>query len=100
MNNSAIISSIEVYKLLIPLKEPFVISLGPINNAENVIVIIKTKDGYTGSGECSPYPTINGESVDTCFSVAKYLAKALTGVDALKLQVCSEIMDKTIYGNS
>ena len=29
------IQQIEIYKLFIPLKEPFIISLGPIYNAEN-----------------------------------------------------------------
>ena len=67
MENGATIETVEIYKLFIPLKEPFVISLGPIHNAENVIVIIRTKDGCTGYGECSPYMTINGESVNICF---------------------------------
>jgi L-Ala-D/L-Glu epimerase len=100
MSNPAIISSIEVYKLLIPLKEPFVISLGPVNNAENVIVIIRTKNGFTGYGECSPYTMINGETIDTCFMVGQYLAKALKGRDALQLEICSLLLDSTIYGNS
>ena len=100
MSRSAIIDSIEVYKLLIPLKEPFVISLGPVDNAENVIVIIKTKNAITGYGECSPYTMINGETIDTCFIVAQYLAKALKGADALQLKECSLLLDNTIYGNS
>lgn len=100
MNNSAIIVSLEIYKLLIPLKEPFVISLGPVMNAENVIVIIKTSNGLTGYGECSPYSMINGETVDTCFIVAQYLAKALKGANALKPGDCSMLLDNTIYGNS
>ena len=100
MSNSASIASIEVYKLLIPLKEPFVISLGPVNNAENVIVIIKTKNGFTGYGECSPYTMINGETIDTCFIVGQYLARALKGADALQLGECSLLLDHTIYGNS
>ena len=100
MRNSATIGSIEIYKLLIPLKEPFVISLGPVENAENVIIIIKTNDGYTGYGECSPYLMINGETVDTCFIVGQYLAKALKGFNALNLEECSLLLDNTIYGNS
>lgn len=99
MKGSAI-HSIEIYKLFIPLKEPFVISLGPIYNAENIIVIIRTADGCAGYGECSPYMTINGESVDTCFIVGQYLAKALKGRDALALDDCSRIMDSIIYANS
>ena len=35
------IIQIELYKLFIPLKEPFVISLGTIYNVENVIVVIE-----------------------------------------------------------
>ncbi|MBS1577361.1 MAG: mandelate racemase/muconate lactonizing enzyme family protein, partial [Bacteroidetes bacterium] len=46
------ITHIELYKLFIPLKEPFVISLGPIYNAENVVVVIHTNENITGFGEC------------------------------------------------
>jgi len=45
------IRSIELYKLFIPLKEPFVISLGPINDVQNVVVIIRTQDACAGYGE-------------------------------------------------
>ena len=39
------IRAVELYKLFVPLKEPFVISLGPIHNVQNVVVIIRTADG-------------------------------------------------------
>src|SRR6476619_415621 len=96
----ATIRSVELYKLFIPLKEPFVISLGPIHDVQNVIVIIRTDDGCTGYGECSPYMTINGESVDTCFIVGQYFAKVLKGKNALDIAGCIELMDKTIYANT
>ena len=70
------IEQVDIYKLYIPLHEPFVISLGKIENAENIIVVIKTNEGISGFGECSPYLSINGESIDTCFIVGQYLAKA------------------------
>ncbi|MBL7757613.1 MAG: dipeptide epimerase, partial [Chitinophagaceae bacterium] len=47
-SSSLVITQIELYKLFIPLKEPFVISLGPIYNAENVLVVIRTNQGITG----------------------------------------------------
>lgn len=94
------ISTIELYKLYIPLNEPFVISLGAIYQVENVVVIIHTTDGYKGYGECSPYKTINGESVDTCFIVGQYLAKVLKGQNALDIAHCSYLMDKIIYANT
>ena len=93
------IGSIGIYKLVIPLKEPFVISLGAQYNAESVVVVIKAGD-YAGFGECSPYMSINGESIDTCFIVAQYLAKILQGRNALDIKECVQAMDKTIYGNS
>ncbi len=94
------INSIGIYKLIIPLKEPFVISLGAQYNAESIIVIIKTENDFTGYGECSPYMSINGESADTCFIVGQYLAKVLKGKNALDIKECVQAMDKTIYGNS
>src|SRR3982751_1705156 len=94
------IQTISIYKLFVPLKEPFVISLGPIHHVQNIIVVIKTKQGITGFGECSPYMTINGESVDTCFIVGQYFAKVLKGKNALDIAACIRIMDATIYANS
>lgn len=100
MQTGAIITAIELYKLLIPLKEPFVISLGPVNSVQNVVVIIRTQDGCAGYGECSPFMTINGESVDTCFIVGQYFARALKGANALDLLRATYVMDKIIYANS
>lgn len=97
---NTLIQTIEIYKLHIPLKEPFVISLGPINEVQNIIVVIHTSVGLTGWGECSPYMTINGESIDTCFIVGQYFAKALKGQNALDLEECSRIMDGIIYANT
>jgi L-alanine-DL-glutamate epimerase-like enolase superfamily enzyme len=94
------IATIEIYKLLVPLKEPFVISLGPINSVQNVVVILRTKDGCAGYGECSPFMSINGESIDTCFIVGQYFAQVLKGKDALDIAGCMALMDRTIYGNS
>lgn len=94
------IDRVELYKLRIPLKEPFVISLGPIYDAENLLVVIHTKEGITGFGECSPFMSINGESVDTCFVVGGYFARLLKGRNALAIGECVAAMDKLIYGNT
>jgi L-alanine-DL-glutamate epimerase-like enolase superfamily enzyme len=95
-----IIRQIEIYKSPIKLKEPFVISLGLVDLAENIFVVIRTSKGIAGFGECSPFMTINGESIDTCFIVGQYLAKALLGKNPLEIDECSQLMNKTIYGNS
>lgn len=99
-SQSVTITSVELYKLFIPLKEPFIISLGPIPNAENLVVVIRTSEGITGFGECSPFMSINGESADTCFVVGQYFARLLKGRNALALADCILAMDKLIYGNT
>lgn len=100
MQDELKIRQIELYKLFIPLKEPFIISLGPILNAENVVVIIKTEQGVTGYGECSPFMSINGESMDTCFVVGQYFARLFKGKNALAIEERVEEMDRLIYGNA
>ncbi len=100
MNEKLTIQNIELYKLSIPLKEPFITSLGTETAAQNVLVKIITKEGITGFGECSPYMPINGESQDTCFIVGQYFAKVLKGKDPLAISDCIASMDKVIYGNT
>lgn len=95
-----LITYTEIYKYSIRLREPFVTSLGQLEYADNIAVLIKTDSGITGTGECSPFMTINGESADTCFIVAQYLAKELKGRNPLNIEECSALMDSVIYGNS
>lgn len=94
------IKQIEIYPSPIKLKEPFIISLGRHEYAENIIVVIKTDDGLTGFGECCPFKTINGESMESGCIVGKYLAQNLIDKNPLDIAECSSIMDATIYGNS
>jgi L-alanine-DL-glutamate epimerase-like enolase superfamily enzyme len=106
MSEPVIISQVELYKLRIPLKEPFITSLAKEDFVENIIVVIRTANGITGFGECSPYMPVNGESMDTCFIVGQYFAKLLKarrpdgqGKDALMIEEHLAAMDKLIYGN-
>lgn len=94
------IRKIELYQMPVRLKEPFVISLGPLGYANNVVVAIRTDNGLTGFGECSPFMTINGENMDTCLVIGQCLAQVLIGQDPLAIGECSKRMDQAIYGNS
>jgi len=100
MQNSEQISRIQIYHCPIQLKEPFIISLGKLDFADNVIVKIQTSGGYIGFGECSPFQTIHGENGDTCMAVGKILANGLRGENALDLEGCVSLMDTIIYGNT
>ena len=97
---TATITSIKLYASKIRLKSPFIISLGPLTHAENVIVIIETKEGIIGTGECSPFMAINGESMETGMVVGKYLATMLKGKNALDIEGCHNAMNSVIYGNN
>lgn len=100
MSEKLTIQQIELYKLSVPLIEPFITSLGVEVAAENMLVKIITREGITGFGECSPYMPINGESQDTCFIVGQYFAKVLKGQNPLDIPHCIALMDKVIYGNT
>jgi len=100
MSDKLTIRQVEIFKLSVPLIEPFITSLGVEDAAHNVLVKISTEEGITGFGECSPYMPINGESQDTCFAVGQYFAKALKGKNPLNIEKCVGLMDKIIYGNS
>lgn len=95
-----LIKKIELYKLSIRLKEPFITSLGRDDYARNVLVKIITDGGITGFGECSPYMAINGESQDTCYVVGEYFATLLANKNALDIPARIADMDKLIYGNN
>ena len=100
MTEQLIISQVEIYKLRMPLIEPFITSLAYETHVENVLVVIRTEKGITGFGECSPYMPVNGESIDTCFIVGQYFAKLLKRKDALKLEEHLKAMDRLIYANT
>jgi L-Ala-D/L-Glu epimerase len=99
MTNTLSIEKVQLYKLSVPLIEPFITSLGEDTAAANVIVKIVTTNGLVGFGECSPYLPINGESQDTCFIVGQYFAQVLKGKNPLEIESCIQLMDKVIYGN-
>lgn len=100
MGNPELIKQIRIYRCPVKLKEPFIISLGKLEYADNIIVVIQTSGGRTGFGECSPFQTIHGENGDTCMAVGKLLAETLLGKDALDIESCSFVMDRIIYGNT
>ena len=93
------ISKIEIFKLNIPLKEPFIISLETITHAENILVKIWTDTGIYGLGECSPYKTIAGESQESAFEIAQLLAKTLQNTNPLAIENRLFELDKFLMGN-
>ena len=94
------ITRIDLFPISIPLKAPFVTSLGAIHAAENVFVRITTDDGLIGWGECNPFWSINGETQETCMAVGRHVAKALIGHDPADIEGAHAIMDRLIFANN
>jgi L-alanine-DL-glutamate epimerase-like enolase superfamily enzyme len=95
-----IIKEIVISPLKVKLREPFIISLGRLDYADNVAVRITTDSGIVGYGECSPFRTIHGETAETCLVVGKLISEILTGKDALDIEGNVLLMDKLIFGNT
>lgn len=94
------IKQVVIYKSRIRLNAPFITALGPHEFAESIFLTISCDNGLTGFGECSPFMTVNGENIETCFIVGQLLGKALKNKDPLDIEACHKIMDALIYGNT
>ncbi len=95
-----IIKEIVVKPLKVKLREPFIISLGRLDYADNVSVTIRCGSGLEGVGECSPFRSIHGETSETCVAVGKIIAENLIGKNALGIEANVLLMDKIIFGNT
>jgi L-alanine-DL-glutamate epimerase-like enolase superfamily enzyme len=97
--NSASITGIELIKLNIPYKEPFVISLGVIPEATNVVIRIHTDLGLTGTGECAPFIYIVGETQETVYELALKVGQMLIGKDPFAIGDRIREIDRAVKGN-
>ncbi|MFP9193064.1 dipeptide epimerase [Natronosalvus vescus] len=76
-----IVERIEVYRLDVPLTDPFEISLGTKHEAENLLVRVETDSGTVGWGEAAPLEPITGETIDSAIETAKAGVSVLEGRD-------------------
>jgi len=94
------ITRVELFPLRIPLKVPFVTSLGSLDHVESVVLRATAASGLVGWGECNPFWSINGETQETCLAVGKHLAKVLIGHGAADIEGAHRVMDRLIFGNN
>lgn len=92
------IRNIRIFKMNIPLKYPFVISLETITTAKNVLVMIETHSGLIGYGECSPYEKIHKETQASCLQTAKWMAPRLIGLHPWDLITWQMAMNNDLKG--
>jgi len=89
---------IEVFAFNIPMK-PFIISLGTLYEAKNVLVKIFTDDGFVGWGEGSPFPMIVGETQESDLALAKDFSKLLLSKNALDISGCMKLLNDFVPNN-
>jgi L-alanine-DL-glutamate epimerase-like enolase superfamily enzyme len=81
MSSNLKISSVDIYKANIQLKEPFRIAIMEIASAMSVFVKINTDGGIYGFGEANPTWAITGETQAINLAGAVDLARLLIGKD-------------------
>jgi L-alanine-DL-glutamate epimerase-like enolase superfamily enzyme len=92
------ISRIELYAYNIPMK-PFIISLGTLYEAKNVLVKLFTGEGITGWGEGSPFPMIVGETQESDLALARDFSNLLLSRDALDIPGCMKLLNDFVPNN-
>ncbi len=65
---------------------PFTIATGTMHFAQNIFIRIHTDAGFYGTGECSAFPMIVGETQATCYEMAKDFAALWKGKDPSKIE--------------
>jgi o-succinylbenzoate synthase len=80
------IKAIEIYDFDIKLVAPFVISIGKMDSAADVLVRVVTDAGIVGAGEACPFPPITGETQETNFAAARSLRDMFVGKDPLAIE--------------
>jgi L-alanine-DL-glutamate epimerase-like enolase superfamily enzyme len=74
------ISSIEFFKLDLPLTTPYTIAYETVSQTTNVILKITSSDGMTGWGCAAPDKEITGETADDVFqSIENFIIPLLKG---------------------
>ena len=93
------IEKIQIYKYSIPM-HPFTIATGTMDFAQNILIKVFTSENIVGTGECSAFPMIVGETQNTCYEMAKDFAKLWKGKDALNIEERLNELHLFTAGNS
>lgn len=93
------ITHVDIYRYSIPM-EPFSIAVGTMYSALNVFIRIHSDQGIYGVGECSPFPTITGETQASCLAMAKKFAAFWKDKDPLDIEKRVNELHAMVAGNS
>jgi len=85
-SRASTITQIDIQPLDLPLSEPFAISGGAPNVAQNVLVRVTLADGTVGLGEAAPFPAVSGETQASTLLALNDARPRLLGQDVRALR--------------
>lgn len=95
------IIKIQIGKVKIPLKKPFITALRRVDFAEDIIIKIITDTGNIGFGNAPPTAVITGDSQASVVSaIHDIIAPKLIGLDICELETICNQIDKAMLHNS
>lgn len=100
MSGKLKITSIDIYKADIQLREPFKIAIMEIASAMSVFIKINTDGGIYGFGEANPTWGITGETQGINLAGAVDLAKLLIGKDPLNIEERNQELCRYLVRNT
>ena len=100
MSKKLKITSIDIYKSDIELKEPFKIAIMEISASQSVFIKINTNEGLYGFGEANPFWGITGETQAINLAGAAELAKLLLHKNPLNIEKMMREIDGFLVHNS
>lgn len=98
INESAVIDSIKLYEINIPLKVPFQISGGTSYSRKSLIVVLSSK-GFCGYGEAAPFeePYYSSETISSVKALyedllfARILKKKINSIEHMNSILCDGV---------
>ena len=95
------ITKIEIGKVKIPLKKPFITALRRVDFAEDIIVKIITDTGNIGIGNAPPTLVITGDGQDSVIAaIQEVIAPKLIGMNITEQEEIFNRIDKSMLHNS
>jgi L-alanine-DL-glutamate epimerase-like enolase superfamily enzyme len=94
------LKSCDVYRMLIPLIQPFVIASATQRAYDGVLLRLRTTDGLEGWGEAAPSPIVTGETPDGVASELWAARKMILALDPLETEQALETVSKYVRGSS
>jgi L-alanine-DL-glutamate epimerase-like enolase superfamily enzyme len=95
------IIAVGIYKIHLPLKDPFIISYDTYTSMPSIIVRMETDQGLVGSGEGVADEHVTGETQASTYQVLKgILIPAILGQNPFNIEKIHDVMNRKIYGST